>query len=248
MPNSATEKLVKILKLEAERGYQDKAVTRGLASFAAAWLADAARTNIDTAWANSVADEMRSYSAATDIATRRAALGALITHLQSPTPTLQVARNPQQPPSRDQIAPPNPPRADKARMAPQFADRSQGFRRLSKPASSIPPTHPPEPMQGETPHVESATGSATIEQVTTVSEIKTPIVAVHPAPSLPDPVTRPSSAASRSAAQPRISEFQPERSVSRPQAGKYAGVGLEAPVSSGTCCLTSLHVTMTIAR
>ncbi len=55
MPNPATEKLLKILKLEAQTGYQDRAVTRGLQSFAAAWLNDAARNNIDPAWAESVA-------------------------------------------------------------------------------------------------------------------------------------------------------------------------------------------------
>src|SRR6266542_1445566 len=94
MPNSATEKLAKILKFEAERGYQDKAVTRGLASFASAWLADAAKSNIDPAWAESVAEEMRAYSATTDVAVRRAALTALITRLHAPTPGAGIGRSP----------------------------------------------------------------------------------------------------------------------------------------------------------
>lgn len=84
MPNQATEKLLKILKLEAQTGYHDKAVTRGLQSFAAAWLADAARNNIDPDWAESVAQEMRDYSATSDETRRRAALDALITRLRSP--------------------------------------------------------------------------------------------------------------------------------------------------------------------
>jgi ATP-dependent DNA helicase RecG len=84
MPNPATEKLLKILKLEAQTGYQDRAVTRGLQSFAAAWLNDAARNNIDPAWAESVAQAMRTYSALTDIEQRRAALEALTTRLRTP--------------------------------------------------------------------------------------------------------------------------------------------------------------------
>lgn len=59
MPNAATEKLLKILKLEAQTGYQDKAVTRGLSAFVSAWLADAERANIDPDWAQAIAQEMR---------------------------------------------------------------------------------------------------------------------------------------------------------------------------------------------
>src|SRR5690242_17059108 len=123
MPNSATEKLTKILKLEAERGYQDKAVTRGLASFATAWLADAAKTNIDPAWAESVADEMRTYSATTDVAIRRAALNALINRLHSPTLSTTGIRNqvPSQPTDATAIT---PGRSEKSRPAPQFAERA----------------------------------------------------------------------------------------------------------------------------
>ncbi|PJF48456.1 MAG: ATP-dependent DNA helicase RecG [Chloroflexi bacterium] len=84
MPNPATEKLLKILRLEAQTGYRDKAVTRGLQSFAAAWLADAARNDIDPAWAETIAQEMRNYSASADEAHRRAALDALMTRLRSP--------------------------------------------------------------------------------------------------------------------------------------------------------------------
>lgn len=84
MANQATEKLLKILRLEAQTGYRDKAVTRGLQSFAAAWLTDAARNNIDPDWAETIAQEMRDYSAATSDVHRRAALEALITRLRSP--------------------------------------------------------------------------------------------------------------------------------------------------------------------
>jgi hypothetical protein len=83
MPNQATEKLLKILKYEAQTGYHDKAVTRGLSSFAATWLADATRNNIDPDWAETIAHEMRDYSAVADDTRRRATLDALIARLRS---------------------------------------------------------------------------------------------------------------------------------------------------------------------
>jgi len=85
MPNQATEKLLKILRLEAQTGHADKAVTRGLASFSAAWLADAAKSAIDKDWAESVAQDMRAYSAEQDQTRRRALLDALQTRLRNPS-------------------------------------------------------------------------------------------------------------------------------------------------------------------
>jgi ATP-dependent DNA helicase RecG len=84
MPNPATDKLLKILRLEAQTNYADKAVTRGLASFSSTWLADAARNNIDPDWAEGVAQTMRDYSANTDAAQRRAVLDVLMTRLKNP--------------------------------------------------------------------------------------------------------------------------------------------------------------------
>lgn len=89
MPNPATDKLARILKLEMQMGCQDRAVTKGLASFSGAWLADAARNAISPEWAEEVAQDMRSYSAMTETEARRAALAALIAKLQgAPTAPL----------------------------------------------------------------------------------------------------------------------------------------------------------------
>ncbi len=87
MPNPATEKLLKILRLEAQTGHADKAVTRGLASFSAAWLADAAKSNIDPMWAETIAQEMRAYTAEPDTAKRRTLLGGLQGQLRNPNTT-----------------------------------------------------------------------------------------------------------------------------------------------------------------
>jgi len=112
MPNPATEKLLKILKLEAQTGYQDRAVTRGLQSFASAWLNDAARNNIDPAWAEGVAQSMREYSALADIEQRRAMLDALIARLRAPATTSALLISPRRIESDDQMpsAPAAPPR------------------------------------------------------------------------------------------------------------------------------------------
>jgi ATP-dependent DNA helicase RecG len=82
MANPATEKLLKILKLEAQSGHGDKAVTRGLQSFAPAWLADAARNGVETPFAETVASAMRDYSATPEVGARRDKLDALIAILR----------------------------------------------------------------------------------------------------------------------------------------------------------------------
>ncbi|MFN4292998.1 MAG: ATP-dependent DNA helicase RecG [Thermoflexales bacterium] len=131
MPNPATEKLLKILRLEAQTGYHDRAVTRGLQSFAAAWLADAARNDIDPDWAETIAQEMRDYSASADEAHRRAALDALMTRLRSP-----VLRSSTQ--ARAKGAPSHLPEG-----AIQFAAENQGSASLEAPHVEVAPVVTP---------------------------------------------------------------------------------------------------------
>ncbi len=82
MTNAAIEKLQRILKLESQK-YEDQAVTRGLGSFALAFVADAQRNGLATGWAENVADRMRRYSAATEIEARKAAMTELLEFLQT---------------------------------------------------------------------------------------------------------------------------------------------------------------------
>ncbi len=132
MANPATEKLLKILRLEAQTGYQDKAVTRGLQSFAAAWLADAARNDIDPDWAETVAQEMRDYSASTDAVHRRAALDALMTRLRAP-----ILRSSPQARSRDAAAQPTTQRPSEGAI--KFATENQASAPLEMPPVEIAP-------------------------------------------------------------------------------------------------------------
>nr|MCW1968161.1 hypothetical protein [Anaerolineae bacterium] len=84
MANPAIEKITKILRLEGQLGHQDKAVTRGLGSFAGAWLADAAKNNLDAAWAEGIAADMQAYSNLKEGEQRKTALQAILTQLQTP--------------------------------------------------------------------------------------------------------------------------------------------------------------------
>jgi ATP-dependent DNA helicase RecG len=213
MPNSATEKLAKILKLEAERGYQDKAVTRGLASFTNAWLADAAKSNIDAAWAQSVADEMHAYSAAPDTATRRTALNAIMARLQSPvlkTPA-PGAREPAMPPARH----------NKPQAAPQFAERPSTARR-TRPLPQE-PVHK-QPSSTALPTAKAQGEAATEEAQSLPSPAKQADAAETKAP--PAKPIRPVS--------PRrqLEQLQPRHSTHSGTIPRYPGLGLDAPVSS----------------
>jgi ATP-dependent DNA helicase RecG len=217
MPNSATEKLVKILKLEAERGYQDKAVTRGLASFANAWLADAAKSGIDSAWAQSIAEEMRTYSAAADVATRRAALNALITQLQSPILESHGPRAAQAPGGRDAA---QQPRADKHYPAPQFSERGAPARR-TRDVPAVP-----------APATETEPPAATERKGEAAPAVTAPAVPAKPAPktetaqpATPNRISRPVPT------RRQIDQLQPKH-ASRTTTRSYPGLGLDAPVSN----------------
>jgi ATP-dependent DNA helicase RecG len=59
---SALDKLGKILALEEEQGFRDKAVIGGLARFADTWREQAVRELDDKAWVMKIAEQMRRYS------------------------------------------------------------------------------------------------------------------------------------------------------------------------------------------
>ncbi len=89
MSNPATEKLARILKLEAQKGYSDTAVISGLKSFAPAWLADAARNGIDAQWSRDIGERLAAYSATADLERRREGLSALLDALRAPVLSTQ---------------------------------------------------------------------------------------------------------------------------------------------------------------
>jgi ATP-dependent DNA helicase RecG len=118
---SALEKLEKILQLEQEQGFRDKAVIGGLARFADAWQKQAQHETEDEAWVVQVAEQMQTYSRLTTRQERQSSLEALRAILQS----AQVIDGP---PSSDARSQPTvelassapPPRSERpARRAPE---------------------------------------------------------------------------------------------------------------------------------
>ena len=81
---ASVEKLLKILKLEADTGYRDRAVIGGLAQFADRWRDDAQHDRIDTQPIDAVASRLRAYSGLTDAEARGQAIHELIQVLNSP--------------------------------------------------------------------------------------------------------------------------------------------------------------------
>lgn len=234
MPNSATEKLLKILKLEGERGYQDKAVTRGLASFASAWLADAAKSNIDPVWANSVADEMRAYSNAKDINLRRIALGVLIARLHAPTLGSQAARVPQPAPVREQMPPARPPQQVNSRGAESGAGRSQPAFQSPKPVMrDAAPASAKGPVRKEA-WVESIDSGNVKEELRQVEagRVSTSVPSRASTAPVEKAVPRPMAAPARSTAHGGSTSQRTPQSSARAQAVHYAGVGLDAAVDT----------------
>ncbi|MGD8489436.1 MAG: hypothetical protein PVI68_10510, partial [Anaerolineae bacterium] len=66
---TAFEKLIKILKLEQEQGYQNRAVIGGLEKFAEVWAQEARSEAHDTMLANQIdkiGDQLRQYAGETE--------------------------------------------------------------------------------------------------------------------------------------------------------------------------------------
>jgi ATP-dependent DNA helicase RecG len=80
---SAREKLAKILKLEEEQSFRDKAVIGGLARFAETWRKEALQEIRDEAWTARVAQHMQSYSQLETRSERQASLEELQNLLQT---------------------------------------------------------------------------------------------------------------------------------------------------------------------
>src|SRR5512135_1709330 len=72
--NPAFDKLYKILKLEADTGYRDKAMIGGLTQFAARWQQEAG----DSLEATQIADILRTYSGLNPVDPRRLAISHIV--------------------------------------------------------------------------------------------------------------------------------------------------------------------------
>lgn len=82
-------KLLKVLKLERQQGYQDKAVLGGLARFATEWEREAqanARTSQEAALAREITALLIGYTALPDVETRRSVLEEILARLRQEMP------------------------------------------------------------------------------------------------------------------------------------------------------------------
>jgi len=132
--NLALDKLEKILKLEQEQGFRDKAVIGGLARFADAWRAQARSEMDDEAWVAQIAEQMESYSQLTTPEERQVCLESLRIILRS----APVSGHPPtvQPQSEAVVDPETPTAGSRREPTPVSSARSQERQR---PRSQIKP-------------------------------------------------------------------------------------------------------------
>jgi ATP-dependent DNA helicase RecG len=124
---SALDKLTKILQLEQEQGYRDKAVIGGLGRFADAWREQAEREVENQTWVDDIADQMRAYSHLTIYDDRRAGLEALRAALQTRDQSVERLRPAMAPAS----TPRREPASGQTGRSPDVATRIQ--RKDSRP-------------------------------------------------------------------------------------------------------------------
>ena len=72
------EKLTKILKLEADTGYRDRAMIGGLSQYAAKWQEEAQPESGDAERIHAIADRLRAYSGLSDAGARRRAIDEIL--------------------------------------------------------------------------------------------------------------------------------------------------------------------------
>ncbi len=91
--NPAFDKLYKILKLEADTGYRDKAMIGGLSQFAARWQQEAG----DSATAQQIAEILRTYSQLNPVDPRRMAINQIVQLMELPLSGVKPASPSEQP-------------------------------------------------------------------------------------------------------------------------------------------------------
>ena len=147
------EKLTKILKLEIDTGYRDRAMIGGLSQFAAKWQEDAQREAVEAARVDAIAGQLREYSILTDADARRRAVDEMLGMLNQPgsagssTAGRTAEGVPLLPTTSPLPAPPEAPAPSPAQIEPGAAPPSAA--RLAQPATS--PPHPPQPERRAEP-------------------------------------------------------------------------------------------------
>src|SRR5512139_2858289 len=142
LKNPAFDKLYKILKLEADTGYRDKAMIGGLSQFAARWQQEAGNSDD----AKKIADILRTYSQLNPVDPRRLAISQIMQLMGFPagaiSPTAAPPIEPAPEPKIESKAPAS------VEMPPEPAAGVPASLESTVPATSIEPVAPkPAPVE-----------------------------------------------------------------------------------------------------
>jgi len=130
------DKLSKILKLEIESGFRDKAVIGGLGKFAGFWEKEAAR-EAPVELVTQIVTALRGYSVLPDRPSRVQAIERIKTMMSSPAPSAPVAA-PQAGAKPAEPAPPASPAAPEPVAPPPRSTTVPAPRALSQPPAIVP--------------------------------------------------------------------------------------------------------------
>src|SRR5512139_3581812 len=101
LKNPAFDKLYKILKLEADTGYRDKAMIGGLSQFAARWQQEAG----DSEDVQKIAEILRTYSQLNPVDPRRMAITQIVQLMGLPVSGVKPTAAPIEPPAAPKAGP-----------------------------------------------------------------------------------------------------------------------------------------------
>ncbi|HKZ83618.1 MAG TPA: ATP-dependent DNA helicase RecG [Anaerolineae bacterium] len=147
------EKLTKILKLEAEFGYRDRAVIGGLAQYAPKWQDEARRESGDAQRIEAITERLRSYGSTGDIEARRQSVEHMLSLLSRATAGMADAPGAPSAPS------PATTTAGETREDERHGDAvSTGARWPAMPAAPAGPGAAPQPADRVAPEGPSRNG------------------------------------------------------------------------------------------
>ena len=141
----AYEKLYKILKLEADTNYRDKAMIGGLSQFATRWQQEAGSDDV----VQQITAILRTYSDLKPVDPRRIAINQIVKLMGYSGPIKPEPIAPQSVPQAEANTPPSAPVAD--RVAPTPMATPPGPIETPAPVQSAQPIEPPAPIEQPAP-------------------------------------------------------------------------------------------------
>lgn len=150
----ALERLERVLELEKEQGYQNKAVVGGIRQFAVYWVTQAQEEAVDEAdqaLAEQISDVLMEYGKMSGTEARQKAIATLFDSIarrraRVGTPAQKAAPPPKQPdvppPPVRESKPPEPPRQKEPRQRGESGTQAQSQETVHEPGPKRPPEEP----------------------------------------------------------------------------------------------------------